>query len=350
MLWEIAYSIHKESLCLDSLEDFNATKADIMHMKEDILATWKSRDARKTSSLRPTFVSSADSRGRGSTLGKTFIPRGPAPSSGVPLGPGGGGDTSATSSSVFKHFAPPPRIPLAPGLSHYRQDPLPTSFPVMGLPIDYNFKPIMGRPLRASTPDVFSRSSQPQDVSLPTFISPRVTGLSNLPGPSVEERPLVVGSMSHSCRVVTDERMQIVTVFPSAAETTLSSLPNTAPMISTSSSNVTGGDVRRVIRRNPASSPNRVLAGSGVGRGAARRPAKQSTGRGQGLAAMFADSASGDGRGQSSPSPPVGRSEQGERQALVPSPDFPRRSRCSWTTGALRLPTRRLPPSHLKGP
>ena len=75
----------------------------------------------------------------------------------------------------------------------------------------------------------------------------------------------MVGSMSHSSRVVTGERMQIVTVFPSATETTLSSSPNTAPRISTSSSNVTGGDVHRVIRRNPASSPNRVLARSGVG-------------------------------------------------------------------------------------
>ena len=172
VLWEIAYSIHKEALCLDSLEDFNAMEGYIMCMKEDILATWKSRDARKTSSLRPTFISSADSRGRGSTLGKTFNPGGPAPSSSVPLGPGGGGDTSATSSSVFKPFAPPPGIPLVPGLSHYLQDPLPTSFPVMGPPADYNFDPIMERPLRASTPDVFSQSSQPQDVPLPTFISP----------------------------------------------------------------------------------------------------------------------------------------------------------------------------------
>ena len=192
MLWEIAYSIHKESLCLDSLEDFNATEADIMCMKEDILATRKSRVTRKTLSLRPTFISSADSRSQGSTLGKTFIPRGPAPSSSVPPGPSGGGDMSATSSLVFKPLAPPPRIPLAPGLSHYLQDPLPTSFPVMGLPVEYNFNPITGRPLRASTPDVFSRSSQPWDVSLPTFVSPWVTGLLNLPGPSVEEHPLVV--------------------------------------------------------------------------------------------------------------------------------------------------------------
>ena len=123
----------------------------------------------------------------------------------------------------------------------------------------------------------------------------------------------MVGSTSHSSRVVTGERMWIVTVFPSTAETTLSSSPTTAPRVSTSSSNVVGGDVRRVIRQDPAPSPNRVLAGSGVGRGAARRPAKQSTGRGQGLAGVLADSARRAGRGQSAPSPPVGRSGQGER-------------------------------------
>ena len=58
----------------------------------------------------------------------------------------------------------------------------------------------------------------------------------------------MVGSTSHSSRVVTGERMQIVTVFPSAAETTLSSSPTTAPRITTSSSNVAGRDVCRVIR------------------------------------------------------------------------------------------------------
>ena len=124
----------------------------------------------------------------------------------------------------------------------------------------------------------------------------------------------MVGSMSRSSRVVTGERMQIVTVFPSTAETNLSSLPNTAPRISTSSSNMTGGDVHRVIWQGPASSPDRVLAGSGVGRGVARGPTKQSIGRGQRLAGMLTDGASGAGRGQSAPSPPVGRSEQGERQ------------------------------------
>ena len=172
VLWEIAYGIHQESLCLDSLEDFNATEANIMHMKDDILATWKSRDARKPSSLGPTFISSADSRSWGSTLGKTFIPRGSAPPSSVLCGPGdGGGGTSAVSSSVFQPLAPPPRIPLVPGLSHYLQEPLPTSFPAMGPPVEYNFDPITGWPLKASTPDIFSRSSQLQDILVPTSIS-----------------------------------------------------------------------------------------------------------------------------------------------------------------------------------
>ena len=193
-----------------------------MRMKEHILAMWKSRDARKTLSLRPMFISSADSRSRGSTLGKTFIPGEPAPSSGVPRGPGGGGgDAIVTSSSVFKPLAPPPGIPIAPGLSHYLQDPLPASFPMMGPPAEYNFDPITGWPLRASTPDIFSLSSQPRDVSLPTSASPRVMSLSNLLGLSVEECPLVVGSTSRSTRVVTGEKMQIVTVFPSTAETTV---------------------------------------------------------------------------------------------------------------------------------
>ena len=58
----------------------------------------------------------------------------------------------------------------------------------------------------------------------------------------------MVGSTSRSFRVVMGERMQIVTVFPSAAETTLSSSPTTAPRISTSSSNITGRDVCRVIQ------------------------------------------------------------------------------------------------------
>ena len=155
------------------------------------------------------------------------------PPSGALHGPGGGG-MSAVSSSFFRPLAPPPRIPSMSGLSPYIQELLPTSFPTVGLPAGYNFHPITGWPLKASTPDMFLPSSQPQDVSLPTSTSPHVTGLSNLPGLSQEECPLVVGPPSHSSRVVAGGRVPTVTVSSSAAETTLSSLPSTAPRISTS--------------------------------------------------------------------------------------------------------------------
>ena len=211
VLWEIAYSLHHKSLHLDLLEDFIATEANLMSMKDNILATWKSRDPRKTSSLRPTFVSFVDSRSQGSTLGRTFIPRGPMPPNSALRGPGGGG-TSAVSSSFFRPLAPPPRIPSMSGLSPYIQELLPTSFPMVGLPAGYNFDPITGRPLKASTPDIFSPSSQPRDVSLPTSTSPRVTGLSNLPGLSQEEHPLVVGPPSRSSRVMAGKRVPTVTV------------------------------------------------------------------------------------------------------------------------------------------
>ena len=133
MLWDIAYGLHHEALHLDSLEDFNATEADLMSMKDDILAKWKSRDARKTLSLRPTFISSADSKGQGSTLGRTFIPGGTTASSSALHGPGGG--MREVSSSFFRPLAPPPGIPSMSRLSPYIQELLPTSFPTMGMPV-----------------------------------------------------------------------------------------------------------------------------------------------------------------------------------------------------------------------
>ena len=158
VLWEIAYNIHKESLHLDSLEDFNATEADIMHMKEDILAMWKSRDMQGKLHPSDPCSSPLQTPGVGDLpWGKLLFPESLHHPVSVPRGPGGGGDMIAMSSSVFKPLAPPPRIPIAPGLSHYLQDPLPASFPVMGLPAEYNFDPIMGQPLRASTPGVFSQ-------------------------------------------------------------------------------------------------------------------------------------------------------------------------------------------------
>ena len=123
-------------------------------------------------------------------------------------------------------------------------------------------------------------------------------------------------------------RIPIVTVSSALAETTLSASPNTAPRISTSCSNMTGGDVCRVVWQHPQSPLNKTSAGAGVGRGLARRSARESGGRGQILTNMLTDQcgdkgqalaaklegASG-GRGLSIPWPSVGRPEQRGRQA-----------------------------------
>ena len=181
----------------------------------------------------------------------------------------------------------------------------------------------------------------------PNLYQPASHGSVKPAGLSKEECPLVVGPPSHPSRVVVGERMPTVTVLSSAAETTLSSLPNMAPRISTSSSNVTGEDVRRVIWQYPTSSPNRVLAGVGAGRGSTRRPTKCSASRGQGLAGVLTESVSSIGRGRSTPLPPIGRSQQGKRQAssCIES-DHPPMVQCNWTAKALWLHIQRPPPGH----
>ena len=143
MLWEVAYSVCHEALHLDSLEDFNATEVDLMDMKNNILTTWKSRDKCRTSSLRPTFTSSSmGSKEQGSTLGKTFTSARAATSIGALHGPGH--ILGETSSPFFRPLAPPLGIPSPSRLSSYIQDILPTSYPVMGVPMEYNFDPMMG--------------------------------------------------------------------------------------------------------------------------------------------------------------------------------------------------------------
>ena len=49
-----------------------------------------------------------------------------------------------TSSPFFKPLAPPPGIPSSSGLSSYIQELLPTSYPMVGTPIEYNFDPMTG--------------------------------------------------------------------------------------------------------------------------------------------------------------------------------------------------------------
>ena len=142
MLWEVAYRVCHEVLCLDSLEDFNATKADLMDLKNDILTMWESRDRCRTSSLRPTFTpSSVSASEKGSTLGKTFTPSKASVSASIlhssSYGLGG------TSSPLLRPLAPPPGILHPLVLSSYMQGILPTSsYSAMGTPMGYNFDPM----------------------------------------------------------------------------------------------------------------------------------------------------------------------------------------------------------------
>ena len=293
-----------------------------MDMKNNILAMWKSRDRRRTFSLGPMFTSSSTgSKEQGSTLGKTFTSGKAATSISALCGPSY--SLGKTLSPFFRPLAPPPRIPSPSGLSSYIQDLLPTSYPTVGTPMEYNFDSMTGRPLKLLIPSTYSLPTQPLEVSFSTPTSMGMAGLSALPGLSREEHPLLVGSPSHSSQVVAEGRIPTVTMSSATAETTLSALPKMAPRISTSCGNATQGDICRVIQQCPHSSPNRTLAGAGVGRGSARKPMRESGGRGQMLVKMLTEKG-GDrgqalavklgrtsvGRGQSAPSPPVGRSEQ----------------------------------------
>ena len=147
MLWEVAYRVCHEVLCLDSLEDFNATEADLMDLKKDILAMWESRDRCRTLSLRPIFTpSSMGASEKGSTLGKTFTPSKATVSASILHGSSYG--LGGMSSPLLRPLAPPPRIPHPLMLPSYMQGILPTlSYSAMGTPMGYNFDPMMGQPL-----------------------------------------------------------------------------------------------------------------------------------------------------------------------------------------------------------
>ena len=144
VLWEVAYGVCHEVLCLDSLEDFNVTKVDLMDLKKDILAMWDSRDRCRTLSLRPTFTSSSMSANeKGSTLGKTFTPARASVSTSALHGSGYG--LGKTSLPLFRPLAPPPGISHPSALPSYIQDILlMSSYPAMGTPMGYNFNPMMG--------------------------------------------------------------------------------------------------------------------------------------------------------------------------------------------------------------
>ena len=147
VLWEVAYGVCHEVLCLDSLENFNATKVDLMELKNDILTMWESRDRCRTSSLGPTFTPlSTGASEKGSNLGETFTPSRSTASASILHGSSYG--LGGTSSPLLRPLAPPPRILHPSMLPSYVQGVLPTlSYSAMGTPMGYNFDPMMGQPL-----------------------------------------------------------------------------------------------------------------------------------------------------------------------------------------------------------
>ena len=147
VLWEVAYRVCKVVLCLDSLEDFNATEADLMKLKNDILTMWESRDRGKTSSLGPTFTpSSVGANEKRSTLGDTFTPSKAMASASILHSSGHG--LGEMSPPLSRPLGPPPGIPYASMPVSYGQKIFPTStYSAVGPSMGYNFDPMMGQPL-----------------------------------------------------------------------------------------------------------------------------------------------------------------------------------------------------------
>ena len=145
----VAYSVCHEALHLNLLEDFNSTEADLMGMKDDILATWKSRDRRRDF-IPQTHIHSPHPRiprNKGPPWEKPLLPEGLLHLS-VPL--------VALVTAWVRHHChssglwppPPPQDSLNVWLLPYIQELLPTSFPTVGTPTEYNFDPITGWPLK----------------------------------------------------------------------------------------------------------------------------------------------------------------------------------------------------------
>ena len=170
VLWEVVYRVFREALHLDSLEDFNATEADLGELKDQILSIWKAKDKHKTSSLGPTFVlSSAGASKKKSTLGATFLPSSAtvpvpicqSPFTGLSYAVGG------VQSPLAKPVGPPPGIPYPLVSMPYGQGVFPTpGYVLWGSVMGYNFDPMTGQPLRPMVPYSYPFMLQSSDMLL----------------------------------------------------------------------------------------------------------------------------------------------------------------------------------------
>ena len=272
LLWEVVYGVFREALCLDSLEDFNATEADLMELKDNILSIWKARDKHKTSSFRPMFVpSSARASEKKSTVGDTFLPSSataPAPIcqslfSGLSYAVGG------VQSPLAKPMGLPPGISYPSVSAPYGQGVLPTpGYAPWGSVMGYNFDPMTGQPLRPVIPYSYPFMVQSSDILLSASFCLCLTDLPPLLDEDDEETPpLVVGPPSHSSHIVMSGAVPTMTVSSAGAEMLLSASPRVNPRMSTSITSSADQDVHRVVWQRPSTSANAALVDAGVGQG-----------------------------------------------------------------------------------
>ena len=272
VLWEVVYGVFRETLCLDSLEDFNAMEVDLMELKDNILSIWKARDKCKTSSLGPMFVLLSVRAGKKkSTLGDTF-----SPSSAIAPAPICQSLFSRLSYAVGGVQSPLAKpMGLPPGISYpsvsvpYRQGVLPTpGYTPWGLVMGYNFDPMMGQPLRPAVPYSYPFMSQSSDILLSTSFHLSLTDLPPLIDEDDEETPpLVVGPPSCSSHIVTSGAVPSMTVSLAGAETLLSASPRVNLRMSTPIASSANQDICRVVQQRPPTSANAALVDAGVGWG-----------------------------------------------------------------------------------
>ena len=143
----------------------------------------------------------------------------------------------------------------------------------------------MGQPLWLLISSSYPFLSQSPGMLFPTSISPKLVDLPTLLDIEEEGCPLVVGPPSHLSQVVMGWMIPTIMVPSSAVETTLSASPRLTPRVSTSSANVAGGDVYRVIQQCPLTSPNMALIGAGAdwGHVLAKKFMKAGVGKGRSI-------------------------------------------------------------------
>ena len=251
LLWEVVQGVFREALCLDSLEVFNATEADLKELKDKTLSIWKANNKCKTSTPRPTFVpSTAGAREKKSTLGSTFS----SSSTTTPLPicqslfARSGYAMGRVEQTLAKPTGLPPGIPFAQIPTPFGQGTFPTStYKPWGSVTGYNFDPMTGQPLRPTNSYSYPFMSQYSDILLSTSLCPSLMDMPPLLDKKEDTSLLVVEPPSCSSHIVMSRMVPTVTVSSAGVEMLLASSPRANPRMSTSIAGPAKGDIQRVI-------------------------------------------------------------------------------------------------------